>query len=126
MESQSGKRRYDLAERLTEYALMILDIVEDLPNTRLGNHVAGQLIRCGTSPAGNYAEAQAAESRADFTHKLKIVLKELRECRFWLTIIHRKALVKDLDRVREALTETDELIGIFVKSIQTAKKNAEK
>jgi four helix bundle protein len=126
MESQGGKRKYDLAERLTEYALLILEIVEKLPNTRLGGHVAGQLIRCGTSPAGNYAEAQAADSRLDFVHKLKIVLKELRESRFWLTIILRKALVGPPERVQNALTETDELIDIFVKSIGTAKRNLEK
>jgi four helix bundle protein len=126
METKAGKRAYDLGERSIDFAVMIADIVDGLPNTRLGNHVAGQLIRSGTSPAPNYAEAQAAESRADFIHKLKVVLKELRETRVWLVILQRKSLVLPVDRVARALAECDELISIFVRSVQTTKKNMEK
>jgi hypothetical protein len=71
-------QRYDLEERLLEYSVRIMKIVEQLPNTRAGNHVAGQLLRSGTSPYPNHGEAQAAESPKDFIHKLRISLKELR------------------------------------------------
>ena len=70
---------YDLEKRLLEYSARIIRLVERLPNTRAGNHVAGQLLRSGTSPLPNHGEAQAAESANDFVHKLKICLKELRE-----------------------------------------------
>jgi four helix bundle protein len=79
--------KYDLEERLLDFAVRIIEIVEALPNTRTGNHIAGQLLRCGTSPAPNYGEAQSAESRQDFVHKMKICLKELRETNVWLKIV---------------------------------------
>jgi len=82
-----GKIKYDLEERLIQFALLIIDIVEMLPNTRAGNHIAGQLIRSGTSPAFNYGEAQVAESRDDFIHKMKICLKELKETHIAVQII---------------------------------------
>jgi len=82
-----GNKKYDLEERLIQFALLIIDIVEMLPNTRAGNHIAGQLIRSGTSPAFNYAEAQVAESRDDFIHKMKICLKELKETHIAVQII---------------------------------------
>ena len=119
-----GQRVYDLEDRLIDFAFMIIDIVEQLPNTRVGNHVGGQLIRCGTSPAANYGEAQSAESRSDFVHKLKVVLKELQETRVWLKIIGRKPLVSDAKLAAIALKECSELIAIFSKSIATARKNS--
>jgi four helix bundle protein len=122
MESEN-RRKYDLEKRLIDFAVSIINIVEMLPDTRAGNHIAGQLIRCGTSPSSNYGEAQSAESRNDFIHKIKIILKELRETLVWLKIIHRKALIprkQDLDAV---LKECNELISIFVTSIKTAEKN---
>ena len=82
-----GKIKYDLEERLIQFALLIIDIVEMLPNTRAGNHIAGQLICSGTSPAFNYGEAQVAESRDDFIHKMKICLKELKETHIAVQII---------------------------------------
>ena len=82
-----GNEKYDLEERLIQFALLIIDIVEMLPNTRAGNHIAGQLIRSGTSPAFNYGEAQVAESRDDFIHKMKICLKELKETHIAVQII---------------------------------------
>ncbi len=78
-EKENKNRKYDLENRLLDFSVRMINIVEVLPNTRAGNHIAGQLIRCGTSPAPNYGEAQSAESRNDFIHKIKIVLKELRE-----------------------------------------------
>jgi len=88
-----GNKKYDLEERLIQFALLIIDIVEMLPNTRAGNHIAGQLIRSGTSPAFNYGEAQVAESRDDFIHKMKICLKELKETHIAVQIIQRKPLI---------------------------------
>ena len=112
---------YDLEERLLEYSARIIRLVERLPNTRAGNHLAGQLLRSGTSPLPNHGEAQAAESAKDFVHKLKICLKELRESWRWLLLIQRVPLLRP--RLVDALVkETDELIRIFVRSIQTAEQ----
>jgi four helix bundle protein len=116
--------KYDLEERLLEYATSIIRLVEKLPGTRAGNHVAGQLLRSGTSPLPNHGEAQAAESADDFIHKMKISLKELRESYRWLRLIQHVPLLKPSSEVDSLLKETDELIRIFVKSLQTAQKNS--
>lgn len=116
-------KKYDLEERLIRFSLQIIDIVEMLPNTRTGNHIAGQTLRSGTSPAFNYGEAQVAESRDDFIHKMKICLKELKETHVALQIIRRKPLVKDLIKAEKAIAECKELISIFIRSVETAKKN---
>lgn len=115
------ERRFDLEDRLIDFALRIDEIVESLPNTKLGNHIGNQLIRCGTAPALNYGEAQSAESSNDFIHKLKIILKELRESRICLKIILKKPLQKP-ERMTDIIKENNELIAIFLKSIDTAKK----
>jgi len=120
------KRVFDLEQRLTQFAVRVLAVVEALPKTRAGNHVAGQLVRCGTSPTSNYAEAQAAESRGDFIHKMKVCLKELRETRTWLLIIQQKPLIKPAGKLEPLLNECHELISIFVASIATAQRNKEK
>ena len=104
---------------MLEYAARIIRLVETLPDTRAGNHVAGQLLRSGTSPLPNHAEAQAAESRKDFVHKLKICHKELRESRRWLRLIQRVPLLKPV-LVEPLLVETEELVRIFHASIGTA------
>ena len=116
------KRAYDLEERLLEYSARIIKTVEKLPNTRTGNHVAGQLLRSGTSPYPNHGEAQAAESPKDFIHKLHISLKELRETQRWLKLIQRVSLIKKPELLNDILEETEELIRIFVTSIKTAEK----
>ena len=113
-------RSYDLEERLLDYAARIVRLIERLPATRAGNHVAGQLLRAGTSPLPNHAEAQAAESRKDFIHKFSICHKELRESRRWLRLIQRVPMLKPA-QVVPLLDETDELVRIFHASIQTAK-----
>lgn len=118
--------KFDLEDRLIEFAVVIIKITENLNNTRAGNHVAGQLVRSGTAPALLYGEAQSAESRNDFIHKLKILLKELRETLVALKIIKRVPLTKTIELVDKAMIEYNELISIFVKSIETAKKNNEK
>jgi four helix bundle protein len=112
--------KFDLEERLINFAVGIIDVVESLPRTRSGNHMAGQLIRSGTSPALNYGEAQSAESRNDFIHKLKIILKELRETRIGLVIIDRKKLSRNHQAIPVIVEECRQLIAIFVKSIKTA------
>ena len=113
---------YDLEERLLRFAARIIRLVEELPKTRAGNHVAGQLLRSGTSPLPNHGEAQAAESQRDFVHKFKICLKELRETRRWLRLIKEVPLLKDEGTVIETIGETEELIRIFFTSIRTAEK----
>jgi four helix bundle protein len=111
--------RFDLEERLIEFASDIIDVSEGLPKTFAGNHLAGQLIRSGTSPALNYGEAQSAESRSDFIHKMKVCLKELRETYNCLRLINKKQWF-DKVRLGNFLIENNELISIFVKSISTA------
>jgi len=120
------KRKFDLEERLIDFAVRIIRTAESLPKTKIGNHISGQLIRCGTSPAPNYGEAQSAESLADFIHKMKICLKELRETRVWLLMIVRTNLLKPVSKLEPLIDESNELISIFVKSIDTAKKNRRK
>ncbi len=111
-----------LEDRLVDFAVRAINVVESLPDTKAGRHIAGQLVRSGTAPAPNYGEAQSAESRADFVHKMKVCLKELRETLIWLKIIERKPLCPK-SRLTPILKECDELISIFVKSIQTADRN---
>jgi four helix bundle protein len=115
-------RIFDLEERLIDFAVRIIRTAESLPQTKVGNHVSGQLIRCGTSPAPNYGEAQSAESRADFIHKMKVSLKELRETRVWLLIIVKANLIKPASDLEPLIEENNELISIFVTSIKTAQK----
>ena len=93
-EESNRNKKYDLEKRLIDFAVRIIDLVETLANTRASNQIAGQLVRCGTSPAPNYGEAQSAESRNDFIHKVKIAIKELRETKIWLQIIHRKRMAR--------------------------------
>ena len=116
------ERKYDLDERLINFADMIIDISEILPKTFAGNHIAGQLVRSGTAPALNYGEAQSAESRNDFIHKMKISAKELRETFNCLRIIRKRKWYSE-EKLLKVLDENNQLISIFVKSIETAKKN---
>ena len=124
-EGEGGKRKFDLEDRLLEFASAVIDLSESLPTNRAGNHIAGQVLRSGTSPYPNHGEAEAAESRDDFIHKLKICLKELRETRRWARLVKRKAWVKNETTLLFVLGECEELIRIFHSSIQTARRNAE-
>ncbi len=121
MANRVGK--YDLEERLINFVIAISEITEQLPNTKLGNQIGNQIIRSGSAPALNYAEAMASESGKDFIHKLKIVLKELRETMVCLKIIRKKPLITDEEIIDRAYNENNELISIFYKSIETAKRN---
>ena len=122
----SGTKKFDLKERFIAYAVRIIKVSESLPLTKTGKHICSQLLRSGTSPAPNYGEAISAESPADFIHKLKIALKELRETEVWLKIIIKSELIKPSGKLQPLLQETDELISILFKSIETAKNNKTK
>ena len=115
-------RKFDLQERFIDYAVSIIKLSEKLPETKAGKHISSQILRSGTSPAANYGEAQSAESKADFIHKLKIALKELRETEIWLKIIVRSKMINCLDEISVIIKETDELISILFKCIETASK----
>jgi len=115
-----NEKPFDLEDRLIAFAVRVIRVAESLPKTPVCNHIRGQLSRSGTAPAPNYGEAQSAESRVDFVHKIKIVLKELRETKVWLLMIKRAGLIKPVAMLDPLIAETDELIAIFVTSMKTA------
>ncbi len=119
MNKKSGD---DLAERLTAFAVNIIAITAKLPKTPAGKHIAYQLLKSGTSPGANYEEARGAESRADFIHKMGIVLKELKESRYWLRLIKSAKLLTG-KLLEDTTDECEQLCAIAAKSILTAKKN---
>ncbi len=112
-----------MEERFIDFAARCGEVVNALPDTRLGKHIAGQLVRSGTSPAPNYGEACAAESTADFVHKLAVALKELRETRIWLKLAIRSQSLP-VNRLQPLIDECTELMNITAKSIVTAKATA--
>ena len=122
LNAQRKQQRFDLEERLLQFSAQIIDIVDALPNTRAANHIAGQLLRCGTSPYGNHGEVEAAESRRDFVHKLRVCLKELKETRRWLRLIVRAKFLAN-EKTIAALDESEALTKIFFASIRTAERN---
>lgn len=115
--------KFDLEERLIDFAVLTLEVVDMLPSNRACNYLGGQLERSGTSPALNYGEAQFAESRNDFIHKIKICLKELKETKICLTIISRRNYIKDSKKLEDVIKENVELVNIFTKSAKTASQN---
>jgi four helix bundle protein len=119
--SSNGKN-FDLEDRLLEYAAAVIRLVERVPRTQAGSHVAGQLLRSASSPLSNHGEAQAAESADDFIHQLSVCLKELKESRRWLRLIKRVPLLKPESQIDPLLDETEQLIRIFPTSIRTTQK----
>jgi four helix bundle protein len=117
------KPPFDLEDRLLEFSARIIRLADALPNIRAANHLAGQLLRCGTSPYGNHDEVEAAESRKDFIHKLKICLKELKETRRWLRLAVTSGMATG-SKMDAILVETEELIRIFFSSVRAAERNA--
>src|SRR5262245_54137611 len=111
-----------LADRLLEFSARVGKVVDALPKKRLANHIASQLVRCGTAPGSHYEEGCGAESRADFVHKLRLSLKELRESQYWLRLIGRAALLPQT-RLAKLLDECEQLSKIIGKSIVTAREN---
>ena len=120
------RQNYDLEDRLLRYAAAVIRLVQKIPSDRCGNHIAGQLLRSGTSPLPNHGEAQAAESPADFLHKMRICLKELRETHRWLRLMKEVPVLKESAEVDRLTDETEQLVKIFVASIRTtqARRNA--
>jgi four helix bundle protein len=116
-------KNFNLEDRLVAFAVKISALVESLPTTLGARHISGQLIRSGTAPALNYGEAKSAESSNDFIHQMKIALKELRESYIALKILNQINFQKQDDLIDNCLIECNELISIFVKSIQTAERN---
>ena len=112
----------DLSEGFLAFVTQIIRVANALPKTTAGRHVCGQVLRSGTSAGSNYEEARGAESKADFTHKLGIALKELRESAYWLNLIDR-ARLSPSEKIAEVVQEADELSRIVAKSIQTARQS---
>jgi four helix bundle protein len=119
------EKRRDLADRLLEYGARIIKLVESLPNTVVGRRVADQLLRSGTSAGANYEEAQGAESKDDFVHKLQIALKELRESNYWLRLLVKSGKIS-AERMNDILDESNQLRAMLSKSAATAKGKAKK
>src|SRR2546427_733493 len=112
--------REELSERLWNFAARVGKVVDALPDSRLGRHVASQLVRCGTSAPPNYDEGCNAESRADFVHKLKTALKELAETRGWLRFIPKAELLPKV-KLTPLIDECQQLCCILGRSVKTAK-----
>jgi four helix bundle protein len=116
------EKKFDLEERLIDFAVEIVLFVESLPWSRTSIHLGGQLLRSGTSPSLNYGEAKSGESKNDFIHKMKVCLKELRESYNCLRILHRAKKFKSEQDAIDLINECNELISIFIKSIVTANR----
>jgi four helix bundle protein len=110
----------ELSERLWKFAARIAKVVDALPETRSGRHVAGQLIRCGTAGPPNYDEGRVAESRADFAHKINVALKELVETEGWLKFIEIAGLLPS-QQLREIQNECSQLCKILTAAVATTK-----
>jgi len=119
---EKGKT-FDLENRLVAFAVNVSTLIEALPSTLSVRNLTGQLIRSGTAPALNYGEAKSAESSNDFIHKMKIALKELRESLIALKILSQMNIPQQDNILDNCLVECNELVSIFVKSIQTAERN---
>jgi four helix bundle protein len=113
-------RADELEERLIDFAVRVIRLSARLPRTAAGKHIAGQILRSGTSPAPNYGEARGAESPADFVHKLRIVLKELNETSIWLRIIERSQMLRP-SLLTEIVKENKDLCRIFTATLKTAR-----
>lgn len=110
----------ELEDRLINFSVIIIRIIELLPATKAGNHLAGQLIRSGTAPALIYGEVRAAESKKDFIHKIKLLLKELRESLIAQKIIKiANLLPNDIELLDKSLIENNELVSIFVATLKS-------
>ena len=112
----------ELAERLLQFAVSIVHLCSELPQNNAGYHVSRRLLGSGTSPGANYEEARAAQSLADFISKISIVLKELKESRYWLCVILKVPLMKP-ERASSLFGECEELIAILGKSLSTARQS---
>src|SRR6266404_5710657 len=112
----SQSKADELEERLIDF-VRIIKLTSRLPKTPAGKHIAGQILRSGTSPAPNYGEARGAESSADFVHKLGVVLKELNETSIWLRVIERSEILK-AELLTDIIQENTELCKIFATTLR--------
>ncbi|MCF8324192.1 MAG: four helix bundle protein [Leadbetterella sp.] len=117
--------RFQLQDRLIDFSVLAIDVVDGLISSKAGNHLGGQLVRSATSCPLNYGEAQSAESSKDFVHKMSVVLKELRETWVCLEIIRKAKLTPNSNQLTTISKENNELISIFVKSIETSKNKSQ-
>ena len=117
-------RKFDLENRLINFSVSIIDFIQEIPKSYAGIHLSKQLTRSGTSVSLNYGEAQASESKKDFIHKMKVVLKELRETFICLKILLRTKLYRNKEKINLVYSECNELISIFVKSLETANRKS--
>lgn len=115
--------RQDLDERLLEFAARIIKLVESLPGTMAGRRIGDQLLRSATSVGANYEEAQAAESKDDFAHKLQIALKEMRESNYWLRLLAAAGTVPP-QRLAKILDESTQLRAMLSKAVARTKGTA--
>ena len=118
--------KFDLEDRLLDFSVRVIRVTESMHRSQAGAYVSDQLLRSGTSPYGHHGEAEGAESRDDFIHKLKVCYKELRESRRWLRLVQRTPLVAKPELLDEILAEAEELVRIFAASIRTAEANRER
>lgn len=123
MTTEPDNAKFDLEERLLGFSVRVVRVARSIERGPEGRYVADQFLRSGTSPFGHHGEAEGAESRGDFVHKLRVCYKELREARRWLRLIQAVPLIKKPHLLDDLLTEADELIRIFAASIRTAEKN---
>lgn len=111
--------KYNLQKRLVKFSALIINNIKSLKKEFASDHLAKQLIRSATSAALNYGEAQSAESKRDFIHKMKICLKELRESQVNIEILIEASLVNEIEEFKKVLKENSELVAIFTSSIKT-------
>ncbi|HTL67202.1 MAG TPA: four helix bundle protein [Lacunisphaera sp.] len=116
-------QKFNLEERLLEFAVRVIRVTEAMNRSPAGIYVADQLLRSATSPYGHHGEAEGAESRDDFIHKLRVCYKELREARRWLRLVQRTPLTAKPALLDDLVTEAGELVKIFAASIRTAENN---
>jgi len=121
-----SQAKFDLEERLLEFAVRVIRVTESMKRSPAGIYVADQLLRSGSSPFGHHGEAEGAESRDDFVHKLRVCYKELREARRWLRLVQRTPLVTKPELLDGIVVEAGELVRIFAASIRTAENNRQR
>ena len=119
-------KNFDLEDRLIDFSIRVSAIIDKLPQDKFVNHLSSQLLRSSTSVALNYGEAQGAESLKDFIHKMRVVLKELKESKVCLKLILKKSIYGSSSELGNTINESKELIAIFIKSISTAERNLNK
>jgi four helix bundle protein len=123
--SRPARKGDDIAERLLALGAAVVKLLDALSQRPGAKSLVKQLERCGPAGGANYEEARGAESPADFIHKVRIALKEVRETRYWLRLVLQAELLEDAPGLRELIEETGELIAILTASANTARRRTE-